>query len=233
VRNEKGIIRQPIRFQGQYHDEETGLYYNRWRFYDPLQGRYVTQDPIGLLGGVNSFAYPTNPVGWVDPLGLVIQLDSAATPAEIADYNTSVAYLKKSSTMAKIIDELTASSTVYTVKFGEPAPGFGSAYNSGNKTIYWMKDQAVQCTAKDGTLKPNQTISPALALGHEMAHANKSWFDRFLRWLLPDSLFGDYSNYEEWRVITGPENKAAGDLGEGVRTGHYGSVYTVTSPIRR
>jgi RHS repeat-associated protein len=70
VRNEKGIIRQPIRFQGQYHDEESGLYYNRWRFYDPLQGRYVTQDPIGLLGGVNGFAYPTNPVEWVDPLGL-------------------------------------------------------------------------------------------------------------------------------------------------------------------
>jgi RHS repeat-associated protein len=70
VRNEKGIIRQPIRFQGQYHDEETGLYYNRFRFYDPLQGRYVTQDPIGLLGGVNGFAYPENPVEWIDPSGL-------------------------------------------------------------------------------------------------------------------------------------------------------------------
>jgi RHS repeat-associated protein len=69
VRNEKGV-RQPIRFQGQYHDEETGLYYNRWRFYDPLQGRYITQDPIGLLGGMNGFSYPVNPVKWVDPLGL-------------------------------------------------------------------------------------------------------------------------------------------------------------------
>jgi RHS repeat-associated protein len=70
VRNEKGIIRQPIRFQGQYHDEETGLYYNRFRFYDPLQGRYITQDPIGLRGGLNNFAYTRNPVEWVDPLGL-------------------------------------------------------------------------------------------------------------------------------------------------------------------
>jgi RHS repeat-associated protein len=69
VRNEKGI-RQPIRFQGQYHDEETGLYYNRHRFYDPLQGRYVTQDPIGLRGGLNLHAYAPNPVGWIDPLGL-------------------------------------------------------------------------------------------------------------------------------------------------------------------
>jgi RHS repeat-associated protein len=70
VRNEQGIIRQPIRFQGQYHDEESGLYYNRWRFYDPLQGRYITQDPIGLRGGLNNFAYTRNPVEWVDPLGL-------------------------------------------------------------------------------------------------------------------------------------------------------------------
>jgi RHS repeat-associated protein len=77
VRNEKGI-RQPIRFQGQYHDEETGLYYNRFRFYDPLQGRYITQDPIGLMGGMNGFAYPTNPVGWGDPLGL------ACSPADNA-----------------------------------------------------------------------------------------------------------------------------------------------------
>jgi RHS repeat-associated protein len=69
VRNEKGV-RQPIRFQGQYHDEETGLYYNRFRYYDPLQGRYITQDPIGLLGGMNNFIYPMNSVEWVDPLGL-------------------------------------------------------------------------------------------------------------------------------------------------------------------
>jgi RHS repeat-associated protein len=70
VRNEKGI-RQPIRFQGQYHDEETGLYYNRWRYYDPLQGRYITQDPIGLEGGFNLYAYVGgDPLNYIDPLGL-------------------------------------------------------------------------------------------------------------------------------------------------------------------
>ncbi|MCE1172788.1 MAG: RHS domain-containing protein, partial [Azovibrio sp.] len=48
-------IHQPLRFQGQYHDEETGLHYNRHRFYDPDSGRYLTQDPIGLEGGVNVY----------------------------------------------------------------------------------------------------------------------------------------------------------------------------------
>ncbi|MFA2394567.1 RHS repeat-associated core domain-containing protein, partial [Escherichia coli] len=48
-----------------------GLYYNRHRYYDPLQGRYITQDPIGLKGGWNFYQYPLNPVINVDPQGLV------------------------------------------------------------------------------------------------------------------------------------------------------------------
>jgi len=61
---------QPMRFQGQYEDIETGLFYNRYRYYDPNSGRYFTQDPIGLLGGLNVYAYSPNPVGWYDPIGL-------------------------------------------------------------------------------------------------------------------------------------------------------------------
>ncbi|NML34248.1 RHS repeat-associated core domain-containing protein, partial [Paraburkholderia antibiotica] len=59
-----------IRFQGQYHDEETGLAYNRHRYYDAHSGRFISKDPIGLAGGVNAYAYAPNPVGWIDPLGL-------------------------------------------------------------------------------------------------------------------------------------------------------------------
>ncbi len=72
IKDERTVpnLQQPIRFQGQWQDEETGLYYNRYRYYDPKQGRYITQDPIGLAGGLNSYAYVSNPTGWVDPLGL-------------------------------------------------------------------------------------------------------------------------------------------------------------------
>ncbi|EIU0396247.1 RHS domain-containing protein [Salmonella bongori] len=64
-------IEQHIRLPGQQYDEETGLYYNRHRYYDPSQGRYITQDPIGLEGGWNSYSYvKNNPVNWIDPLGL-------------------------------------------------------------------------------------------------------------------------------------------------------------------
>ena len=63
-------IDQPLRFQGQYADDETGLYYTTFRYYDPRAGRFTTQDPIGLAGGWNLYQYAPNPTGWVDPLGL-------------------------------------------------------------------------------------------------------------------------------------------------------------------
>ena len=67
---DKAEITNPLRFQGQYYDEESGLHYNRHRYYNPNTGRYLTPDPIKLAGGLNSYQYVPNPTGWVDPLGL-------------------------------------------------------------------------------------------------------------------------------------------------------------------
>ncbi|MBC3365929.1 RHS repeat-associated core domain-containing protein, partial [Pseudomonas sp. SWRI154] len=63
-------LHQPLRFQGQYHDRESGLHYNRHRYYNPETGRYLTADPSKLKGGLNGYRYTLNPTGWVDPLGL-------------------------------------------------------------------------------------------------------------------------------------------------------------------
>lgn len=67
---EKNKVDCPIRFQGQWEDVETGFYYNRFRYYDSVCGRYVCGDPIGLLGGLNLYSYTYNPIEWVDPWGL-------------------------------------------------------------------------------------------------------------------------------------------------------------------
>ena len=62
-------IEQPLRYAGQYADESTGLHYNTFRYYDPDVGRFVNQDPIGLYGGENLYAYGPNSQRWVDPWG--------------------------------------------------------------------------------------------------------------------------------------------------------------------
>lgn len=68
LRGEKDFC--PFRFPGQYEDSETGLYYNRFRYFDPEAGQYVNQDPIALAGGTNFYGYVKNSTTISDPLGL-------------------------------------------------------------------------------------------------------------------------------------------------------------------
>ena len=69
---------QPFRLQNQYYDEETGLHYNLMRYYEPEAGRFVNQDPIGLLGGINLYQFSPNVQTWIDPLGLNAKLSEMA-----------------------------------------------------------------------------------------------------------------------------------------------------------
>ncbi|MDM2856880.1 RHS repeat-associated core domain-containing protein, partial [Citrobacter sp. Cpo071] len=63
-------LQQLIRLPGQQYDDESGLHYNRHRYYNPGLGRYITQDPIGLMGGWHLYQYSFNPIQFIDPLGL-------------------------------------------------------------------------------------------------------------------------------------------------------------------
>jgi RHS repeat-associated protein len=72
VRNFQGEFKTdcPFRYQGQYEDSETGLFYNRFRYYDADTGVYICQDPIGLEGGVKLYGYVHDPNTWIDEFGL-------------------------------------------------------------------------------------------------------------------------------------------------------------------
>ena len=63
-------VAQPLRLQGQYHDPELDLCYNRHRYFDPRICAFISQDPLGLAVDTNLYAYAPNVWGWVDPLGL-------------------------------------------------------------------------------------------------------------------------------------------------------------------
>jgi RHS repeat-associated protein len=76
-----------LRDPGQYFDAESGLHYNRWRYYDPTDGRYQQSDPIGLAGGANTYVYVGgNPIGYIDPEGLMGQGSGAGTRVPGTNY---------------------------------------------------------------------------------------------------------------------------------------------------
>ncbi|MBX3640837.1 MAG: RHS repeat-associated core domain-containing protein [Nitrosomonas sp.] len=72
---DSNLFEYNLRFAGQYFDAETNLYYNYFRDYEPQTGRYLSSDPIGLAGGLNTYGYALqNPLSFVDPTGEAVQL---------------------------------------------------------------------------------------------------------------------------------------------------------------
>lgn len=77
---EQGPSPIPLAFPGQYRDDETGLHYNVYRYYDPETARYLSQDPLGLSAAPNPVGYVSEPLLAGDPLGLVGPCGGNGTP---------------------------------------------------------------------------------------------------------------------------------------------------------
>jgi len=83
-----GTLTNQFQYTGREFDSETGLYFNRARYYDPQVGRFISEDPVGFLGGINKYAYVLNrPTNFSDPSGLdcpEYPIDCVHTPDERA-----------------------------------------------------------------------------------------------------------------------------------------------------
>jgi hypothetical protein len=124
------------------------------------------------MGGLNIYGYAAaNPLAWTDSYGLVVNVSVGGRP----HYNAAVAYLRRDPGMAAIIDKLEKSPTVYTVLINNV---HDDSYDFLTKTIYWDPTSAIVCEGGSGSQ------SPALGLGHEMAHADGGTLAEVLR-LIP------------------------------------------------
>jgi len=146
------------------------------------------------------------------PLGNSILQTQGGTPANLDDYNASIAYLSRNPRMARIIQQLRRSRKVYTISFGQFSKGDG--YFPRVRGVTWAPRGSV--IAIGGGCE-----SPALLLGHELAHAYED--DLYPYWLRREAAKPDpdYDNLAERWAITGPEASAARTLGEPVRTTHH------------
>lgn len=110
----------PFRWPGQYEDGETGLYYNRFRYYDREAGEYVSQDPIGLAGGMAAYGYPRDPLTWVDPNGLAKCGDAARGAKPVTGLLSDVTVISRGKVVGRGTVDLRG--TLEGIKSGKIGP---------------------------------------------------------------------------------------------------------------
>lgn len=166
----------PLRFPGQYHDRETGLYYNRFRYYSPLLGRYVQPDPLGLKGGLNVYQYTLNPLQHTDPLGLCNETAQAVT----ADTGAAIATGKD---VTQMLPDTGAHQDLQ--------PGI-TANNPSNPTIDFSGN------AHDGAKLNNELVpdtgGPKVDMHHIQGEVNPNKWIPKLKIKMPSGTGGHYRN---------------------------------------
>ncbi|ENF2661272.1 hypothetical protein ABQ494_004299 [Escherichia coli] len=145
-------------YAGQWQDAESGLCYNRFRYYEPETGMYLVSDPLGLQGGEQTYRYVPNPLGYVDPLGLAIcpvmydwykynrsqgmtaaqahQAIKNASPQDVLNYALHRQGLSGHNYPIKFKEKFTVGNYKYEVRAHDVNPTAPAGSNSANGPIY-------------------------------------------------------------------------------------------------
>jgi RHS repeat-associated protein len=94
LKDQKNRVKQPYAYTGREWDKEIGLYFNRGRYFDPMEGRFISKDPIGFEGGINVYVYvQNNPINAIDPSGLqLVSLQEGRNIVNIARLWIGIVY---------------------------------------------------------------------------------------------------------------------------------------------
>jgi RHS repeat-associated protein len=166
IEQESFSFTQLLRFPGQYHDTEDKLFYNMFRDYDPDLGRYVESDPMGLRGGINSYAYASeNPLSLVDPSGLYVTF--SGTPDQLSSLIAAYNRVKSTHRGGWMCKKLENSPQTYIINGQPPKNLPKSFYDPNAHTIYVDPDFHPIVPTTDGP----QPAPTDAQLGHEIGHA--------------------------------------------------------------
>jgi RHS repeat-associated protein len=140
-------IDMALRFPGHYFDAETGLHYNRYRYYSPELGRYLQSDPIGISGGLNLYAYPANPLARVDVLGFCPECDEKAKAKEDKEDNK------------RVKDDINAAEDLGIIAKPPNAPNYENWIAKGG-SVQLSHDGTITYIRADGTAVPYRNGYP-------------------------------------------------------------------------
>ncbi|MNZ43860.1 putative deoxyribonuclease RhsC [compost metagenome] len=193
----------PFRYPGQYEDEETGLYYNRFRYYSPVEGMYTQQDPLRLDGGFQLYGYVHDPNAWIDPLGLVSLNTLKGDAAELAyenmlknnGFNVFMAIKNKSNHGTDIIAQHMATNKIFIFEVKANT----SRMSKKQKGTSYIKDIFTEI-GKKGKLRGQQLDQKTISMAEDIKNAinNYGMSSYEVRYKVDSSLNTTYSKINKW-----------------------------------